>query len=162
MGEGISKFKWLIMFTISFNFDETTQAITNLKVIDLNIVPKNGIIDVAKASIKLNDDALMLLHAVAGDRISVQYWNVDKETTIPLIAKAEKFTDKQDGNKLTKSGTVSFKGEQHDVLTIYGTHFKMEEWKDGIFKLIPITESPKSETEEVEVEDLTKGFNFEL
>jgi hypothetical protein len=40
------------------------------------------------------------------------------------------------GNKLTKSNTVAFKGKANDTLSEYGSTFKVEPLREGVFKLI--------------------------
>lgn len=45
------------------------------------------------------------------------------------------FTDKKDGNKLTKNHTISYRGEQRTILLEYGSIFLLTKFKDGIFKL---------------------------
>lgn len=42
------------------------------------------------------------------------------------------FTDRLDGNRLTKTGTVSFRGEKRTTLLEFGTYFNLEEFKDNI------------------------------
>ena len=41
-------------------------------------------------------------------------------------------------NRLTKSGTVAFRGEKHATLTQFGIFFNLEEFKEGIWKLVPV------------------------
>lgn len=41
-------------------------------------------------------------------------------------------------NRLTKTGTVSFRGEKRTTLLDFGTFFNLEAFKDGIWKLVPI------------------------
>lgn len=48
------------------------------------------------------------------------------------------FTDSDNGNRLTKSKTISFKGQQRTVLLEYGNLFKIEDFKENIYKLVPI------------------------
>ena len=48
------------------------------------------------------------------------------------------FTDPTGGNALSKSNTVSFRGNQRTVLLEYGNLFKLEPFKEGMFKLVPI------------------------
>ena len=65
------------------------------------------------------------------------------------------FTDKDGGNALTKSNTVSFRGNQRTVLLEYGNLFELEDFKPGMFKLVPITSSPDDlEQEKKELDNL--------
>ena len=84
----------------------------------------------------LSSEAINLLNAQPGNRIAVNYIQVSSEYTFPVIAKAEYFVDPEAGNKLTKSNTVSYKGIQNKVLSLYGTEFTLEEYKEGIYKMV--------------------------
>lgn len=63
------------MLRISFDFDETTQKISNLKVINSSVKASTKEYDVEVDENKLNltSNAVEKLGAVAGDRISVNY-----------------------------------------------------------------------------------------
>ena len=106
-----------------------------------------------------------MIEASAGDRISIAYSQKSNEVTIPLIGKSEMFADKDAGNKLTKSNTVSFKGKQRTMLLQYGTIFKLEQSnREQVFNLIAITEdsSPELASEELKEETIDLDItNFE-
>lgn len=137
------------MLRISFEFDEVSQKISNLKVESANaIVSKTYDLRVDDNKIELTSSAINKLGAIAGDRISVNYWTVDNQTTYPIISKSEIFTDGSDGNKLTKKGTVSFKGQQRTSLLKFGSLFTFSEFrdknnevKDNVFILTPVDDS---------------------
>lgn len=95
------------------------------------------IITVNDKTLSFNQLAIDLLEVSPGDRIDIQYW-MEPATAecIPVVAKADTF--KTEGKKLTKLGTISYRGEQHDVLTFYGTQFILTTFKDGMFKLTSI------------------------
>lgn len=75
------------------------------------------------------------------------------------------FADKDAGNKLTKSNTVSFKGKQRTMLLQYGSIFKLEQsTRDQVFDLIAVTEDSSTElaSEELKEETLDLDMtNFE-
>lgn len=137
------------MLRISFEFDEVSQKVSNLKVESANaVVSKAYDLRVDDNKIELTSSAINKLGAIAGDRISVNYWTVDNQTTYPIISKSEVFTDGSDGNKLTKKGTVSFKGQQRTSLLKFGSLFtfsefrdKNDEVKDNVFILTPVDDS---------------------
>ena len=137
------------MLRVSFEFDEVSQKISNLKVESANaIVNKSYDLLVDENKLELTSSAINKLGAIAGDRISVNYWTVDNQTTYPIISKSEVFTDGADGNKLTKKGTVSFKGQQRTSLLKFGSLFTFSEFKDkngevkdNVFILTPVDES---------------------
>jgi len=85
----------------------------------------------------LSDSLLDLIDADAGDRVAINYYTVDNTETFPLVGRSEMFAGKESGNKLTKSNTISFKGNQRDVLLEYGDSFTAEPFKEGVYKLIP-------------------------
>ena len=76
-------------------------------------------VTVADNKLVLSKEAVKALGGVAGDRITINYWTVDSETTFPVIGKSECFGDSTGGNRLTKSNTVSFRGMQRDILLEY-------------------------------------------
>lgn len=144
------------MFTISFDFDEITKKVTNLKVvsIDKTLPTSDNYIEVQDNKLKLGKEAVVLLEANSGDRIQVNYWTVNNQETFPVIGKSGVFTDPSGGNSLTKSNTISFRGNQRSVLLEYGNLFKLESFKEGMFKLVPITNDDNMEQEQRELDDL--------
>jgi hypothetical protein len=124
------------MFKISFDFDETTKKISNIKVV--SETPKvldltNPTLHVLENKLQLSESAVNLLGATANDRVTITYWQTDSGDHVPIIGKSEVFTDKNGGNRLTQSNTISFRGAQRDTLLMYGDAFKVEEFKDGMF-----------------------------
>lgn len=158
------------MFNISFDFDEVTQKITNIVVSSNGQVTTrskrkkvNGgkaILELDENKIILSDSLVTALGVEAGTRVTISYYTIDNQNTIPLIGKSELFLDKETGNKLTKSNTVSFKGIQREVLSKYGSMFTIEPWdkKEGAFVLIPITSEDEviSANEEINEELVTE------
>lgn len=161
------------MLKISFDFDETTQKVSNLKVVNTSVKAstKEYDLEVDENKLNLTSDAVEKLGAAAGDRISVNYWTVDNQTTYPIISKADVFTDGSDGNKMTKKGTVSFKGQQRSSLLKFGSLFTFSEFKDkngevmdNVFILTPVEDDRTTINEETDfveekesVEELNKA-----
>ena len=139
------------MFNISFDFDEVTQKVSNLKVTSLSKVN----LDEGEAMVQLMDNKLKLTPK-ASNRIQVNYWTENNQNTFPLIGKSEVFTDKEEGSKLTKSDTVSFRGNKNSTLQMYGKLFKLEPFKDGMFKLVKV-ETESTEQEQAELDDLNNS-----
>ena len=143
------------MFNIQFNFDPETQEIQNLRVINLK-KDLELFVKIEDNKLVLTQDAINVLGAFPGDRITVNYYAVSPEETFPVIAKSELFTDQTGGCKLTKSNTVSFKGNQRQTLMEYGNFFKLEPFKKW-FKMIPIGGLENNfnlEEEEIDLENL--------
>ena len=145
------------MFNIQFNFDPETSEITNLKVEQINISVDDPIVSVEDNKLKFNKEACNLLGVKADDKICIHYYTVSPEETFPVIANAEVFKTAE-GNRLTKSNTVSYRGSQRDILLQYGKFFKLESFK-SYFKMIPIepfTENDDLKEEERDLQNLEK------
>lgn len=142
------------MLTISFDFDETTKKVQNLKVVSLE--PGLPTIQVLENKLQLSQAAIELIGAKTGDRLAINYWTVNNKETFPVIGKSEVFTDEDAGTKLTKSRTISYRGQQMDVLKMYGDTFRIEPFKEGMFKLVSI----KEDTLEEELIDLENTENI--
>lgn len=69
----------------------------------------------------ITSNAVQQLGVQPGDRVAINYIIRDK-SPIPVIGKSSVFNT-DEGNKLTKSFTVSFRGEQNKFLRLYGTKF---------------------------------------
>lgn len=142
------------MLTISFDFDETTKKVQNLKVVSLE--PGLPTVQALENKLQLSQAAIELIGAKTGDRLAINYWTVNNKETFPIIGKSEVFTDEDAGTKLTKSRTLSYRGQQMDVLKMYGDNFRVESFKEGMFKLISI----KEDTLEEELIDLENTENI--
>jgi len=103
-----------------------------------------------------------LLEVKEGDRLAVMY-RESNGFIEPFLGKAELFTGAT-GNKLTKSSTVSFRGDQRESLLKFGTEFEVENMNDGSVKLIsdkqvktpdpkPVTDLPKELADILKNED---------
>jgi hypothetical protein len=142
------------MFTISFDFDETTKKIKNLKVISSD--PGAPTLQLLDNKIQLSQAAMELIGAKVGDRLVINYWTVDNQLTFPVISLA---TDKtEEGTKTTKSLTMSYRGKQAEILKMYGENFRVEPFKDNMFKLVKIEEENLSE-EMIDLEN-TNNLTF--
>lgn len=138
------------MLKISFDFDETTNSVTNVKVVKTASKFENldlPIVELGDSKLIMSPKAIELLSAQIGDRISVNYIQKNNELTFPVIGKSEVFTDKEVGNKLSKTNTVSFRGSQKTCLSQYGNLFKLEALRPGVFKMVKIEESELSEAD---------------
>ena len=149
------------MLKVSFEFDEISQKVSNLKVETVITEKKDYDVIVDENKLDFTASAIRSLCANAGDRISINYWTEDNQTTYPIISKSDVFTDGSDGNKLTKKGTVSFKGQQRTSLLKFGSMFTFSEFKDkdgnvkdNVFVLTPIdNSSSQSESDFTDVKE---------
>lgn len=144
------------MLKISFDLDEVTKKISNLKVVSIsNEVLESATVEVLDNKLKLSKAAIDMLGASANEKITINYWTVDNELTFPVIGKAEAFTDSDGGNRLTRSNTISYRGQQRDILLEYGSLFTLESFKDGIFKMNKVqVEGDSLDTEKTDLQDL--------
>lgn len=131
------------------NFPIIISDIDNHLNIDFD--PNSATIKVESTKLILSKETIKALDAKSGDRIAINYWTENPEYTFPVIGKASWFTDITDGNRLTKSNTVSFRGTQNTILREYGDFFKIEPFKN-YYKMVPIKEiienDPLNEEEE--------------
>lgn len=88
-----------------------------------------------------NNAALQFMDFQAGDKIKVAYKPVSSKT-VPLIGRAEAFDTAKDGNVLTKSGTVAFRGVKNEELSNFGTEFRPSKYSEGLFILQSKDEPP--------------------
>lgn len=153
------------MFKISFDFNETSKQISNVKIKEVSTPEDTGIytyeLEVEDNKLKLYPPAIEKLKAATDDRISIQYVLLGVGKSTPVIGKAEVFTDALDGNKLNKAGTIAFRGEKRNTLLQFGDKFNLEPYKDGIWKLVPIKteENVDLTQEQKELEELDQQSN---
>lgn len=140
------------MFKISFEFDEVRKTVRNLKCEPIKEeqleINSNGkpIVEVEENKLLLSPEVIQLLGISPGDRVSINYTQLSNELTIPLIARSEKFADREAGNKLTKSNTVSFKGKQRTLLLEYGSIFTLKESNNpGVYYLTSVSDDSSTE-----------------
>ena len=137
---------------MEFNFKLETSKIPNLETItEYNV--DEATVTVADNKLVLSKEAVKALGGVTGDRIAVNYWTVDNETTFPVIGKSECFGDSTGGNRLTKSNTVSFRGVQRDILLEYGSFFKLIRF-NNYFKMEKVNVISENDLLEEEERDL--------
>lgn len=116
------------MFNIQFNFNPENQEITNLRVVNLD-KDLNLLVKIEDNKLVFTQDVINLLNVFPGERISINYYTISPEETFPVIGRSELFTDASGGCKLTKSNTISFKGNQRQTLMEYGDFFTIEPFK---------------------------------
>ena len=99
----------------------------------------------------LNQSAINLTGFNPENKITIEYGNIDGNI-IPLLK-----IDEKSGNRLTKSHTVSYRGNKNKTLSEYGSEFKLEKHPelDNIF-ILKSDKEPIKETgnEDVNLNDL--------
>ena len=127
------------------------NSLKDITITDYNV--DEATVTVADNKLVLSKEAVKALGGVAGDRIAINYWTVDNETTFPVIGKSECFGDPTGGNRLTKSNTVSFRGMQRDILLEYGSFFKLIRF-NNYFKMEKVDVISENDLLEEEERDL--------
>ena len=138
---------------MEFNFKLETSKTPNLETTIAEYNVDEATVTVADNKLVLSKEAVKALGGVTGDRIAVNYWTVDNETTFPVIGKSECFGDSTGGNRLTKSNTVSFRGVQRDILLEYGSFFKLIRF-NNYFKMEKVEVISENDLLEEEERDL--------
>ena len=99
------------------------------------------IIEIGDKKLILSLKVLEILDAKPGERLSINYIQKNNEETFPVIGKSEIFADPENGQKITKSNTISFRGNQRKILEQFGNLFLLEIYTDHMYKMISIEEN---------------------
>lgn len=143
----------MVQVNVTFNFDPTTETVTDVVCSVGGVVEKPKSTTTKKANVKQQGKALEgltivreegklvlspeLIETLGDDdeiRVSIKYIKVDDVIT-PFFGRDEAFKSKG-GNKLTKGGTVAYRGKSNEVLAEFGEKFTLEESEPGIYKLV--------------------------
>lgn len=127
------------------NYDETSGKFkietNNVSLID-TLDPQSGPIAILeKNRLAFNKEALKFLNKNEGDRLGISYGVLSDGLLHPII-------NLEEGNKITKAGTVSCRGTANEVLSKYGEQFVIEKFDDKFiltdskFKKITREEDP--------------------
>ena len=143
----------IIKMTITFDYNPETNEYKPIKQEIVKETPKpSKIKDNGEARIKLldnkyelNQTAINMLGLEVGDRVDIKYQIVNG-LKYPIIGASDTWKCAS-GNKLTKSGTVSYRGTANQLLAEYGEEFTFSEWKDhqGLYVLIGDRDIPQDE-----------------
>lgn len=134
-----------LLLTIETDIETGEVKLLNREVINDDIKPKkksssSGKIDSnPEPIVTLSDNKLILTKGAAemlnvspDDKVAVKY---DKNKS-PIIGSDSNFGT-QTGNRLTKSLTVSYRGDKYDRLIKFGTEFKLKPTdQEGIFSMV--------------------------
>lgn len=98
---------------------------TTKKVEDTDPTPR---VTLLENKLQLNTAAIKALALESGDRVDIQY-----RDNSPIIGPAELFGS--NGCKVTKTGSVSFRGKKAEELSNYGDCFELQPFDGGRFLL---------------------------
>lgn len=151
--------------TVTFNFDpEEEQAVTDLtcfidgvekkKKTTRSVKPKaepimedEAIITLEPTKIIFNNKVVADMKLEYQDRLVIKYQKIAGEKKpVPTIGKDVDQGAEGTGNKLTKTNTLAYRGKANTILAEYGTEFGIEEYKEGIWKMISKNEGIKPPT----------------
>ena len=121
---------------------------------------RSDIIDIVmtETTLQLSDRLVSLLGATPGSGIVIEFMEKDG-TLVPVISIGE------EGNKLTRTNTVSYRGKKHNVLTEFGSNF----WahvNNGIIELegdrLPVYTSVQKATESYLTAEIITDTNYNI
>lgn len=154
--------------TISFDVDTDTGEVTNVKAHVEGEVKKKTTTKKKKEVIEelentpliIREDGKLIFNNKAIDemgltsesRVIVEY-EKDKGKLFPVIGTDVSFDTIGAGNKLTKSKTVSFRGNQNTVLGEFGDEFTIQKYRDGVWKLVSNSKVAETVEEAIELSD---------
>jgi len=118
------------------------------------VLENEAIIKLEASKISFNNKAVADMGLKYQDKIIIKYKVINgSKKPLPLIGTDEAFDEEGSGNKLTKTNTLSYRGKANTILSEYGTEFTIEEYSDGIWKLVSTNKKKEPSTyEEVEKE----------
>lgn len=122
----------------------------------------------------LNESAANLIGVKWEDRLDIKYQLIDK-IRFPIIGKDTAWGTKS-GNKLTKSLTVSCRGNANSLLSEYGDTFSITPWqgREGLFVLVgnkdrttpdenvEVTEDENPENDLETIQDAIDDTDYEI
>jgi hypothetical protein len=135
---------------VTFNYNSDTDTVSDVKcIIDgiekkkrttkkvKDIVEDNSdpLITLEANKLVFNNNAILQMNLAYEDRVIIKYEKKNNKI-FPIIGKDLSFDEEGSGNKVTKSYTVGYRGNANTILSEYGTEFTIEEYKEGIWKLI--------------------------
>lgn len=141
---------------VSFKFDPETENILDLtcvvdgvekkkkttkKVKEIVVEGAEPIMKLEPNKLTFNGKAVKLLDLQPEDRIVIEYQKLENsKMLIPIIGKDVDFNAPGNGNKVTKSLTVTYRGNANKVLAEYGEEFLIESYsKENLYKLVSIS-----------------------
>ena len=160
---------------VTFEYDTVEDTVSNVHAFVDGIEKKKKTTKKAPTTkdVVLEDEALMVrednklvfnnkcaqdMAIQAEDRVIIKYEKVGKER-IPIIGTDLSWDQEGSGNKVTKTNTVTYRGKANTILAEYGATFKIEVYKEGLWKLI--SKDPVSAPKTYE-EALTQAENIDI
>ena len=161
---------------VTFNYDPETNTVTDVKCsVDGTVAkkkttkPKSKVsVDSDKIEVIREDNKLVfspkaaeLLELSPDDRVIIEYAKDERKKPFPVIGSDFSFDKEGQGNKLTKSLTVAYRGNANTILSEFGTTFSLQEYKDGLFRLIDSSVVVENEAD-INLDEVIKNTEAEL
>lgn len=148
---------------VTFEYDTETDLVSKVcafvdgiekKKVTTRKAPKTKDIVLESEAILVREDNKLIFNNKAAtdmgikaeDRIVIKYEKMGK-SKVPVIGTDLAWKEEGAGNKVTKTNTVTYRGKANTVLSDFGTTFKLESYKEDLWKLIstdPLTQVPKT------------------
>lgn len=133
---------------------KTTRSSTKVK--EEVVLEDEAVITLEPAKLAFNNKAVADMNLQYQDRVVIKYKPISgSKKPTPLIGKDIDWKEEGTGNKLTKTNTLSYRGKANTILADFGSKFGLEEYEEGIWKLIPLdppAAKPTATREDVEKE----------
>jgi hypothetical protein len=163
---------------VTFEYDTETELVSNVQC-NVDGVEKKKRVTKAKAKVEeemaaeplitreetklvFNNKVVADMAIEHEDRIVIKWEkSKDKKVMFPIIGKDIAFDEEGNGNKVTKTNTVGFKGKQNLVLAELGAIFTIEpyvtdKYAEGVWKLISTTSATSTKTLEDTIKAVEK------
>lgn len=153
--------------TVTFEFEPETELVSNLKCFVDGIEnkkpttkrkspeKKEKVVELEDSAIVTLEDNKLVLNNKAVSDLGIKYqdrvliiYEGNSKNKYPLIGSDLAFDQEGSGNKITKTNTVSYRGNANKILAEFGTSFNLIPHKEGIFKMESLT-TPKIVQEEL-------------
>lgn len=134
---------------VTFNFDPETEMVSDIKCSVDGVEKKKSttkkvkniieelantpLITLEENKLVFNNKAVSDMSLSAGERVLIE-WHRRDDMMLPSIRKDEEL-----GNKVTKSNTVTYRGNANKILANLGTEFTIVDAGDGTWYLNPTT-----------------------
>lgn len=167
--------------SVTFEFDPETELVSNLKCFIDGVEKKKtttskakkekdvviedqSVITLEANKISFNNKAVLDMELKYQDRIIIKYEKIKgQKKPLPIIGKDTSFDEEGSGNKLTKTNTIAYRGNANTILAEYGSKFTIEEYSEGIWKLVSLDDTSINISKDDTYEDvIAKAEDIEL
>lgn len=184
MADHIVKETFILTLTYEMSVNTDTGELLETRLIDRSVdktdlkpsksASKKKVVEDTEPKLFLEDNKFRLNSAAlnlmgidieSGAKLDIKYED-NKGMSVPVLGTDEVFGTKG-GNKLTKTGTVAFRGNKNEELSKYGKEFSLVAYpsKPGLFMLSSGIEVPamqKDENISIDVDDTDLPFDLDL